>query len=115
MEIWLKLGGMAPVCDGASSHFALEQSLVIFLQWPSALATLCNTFGQSSCILVVSQPLEALRRCHLLQQTKVSMPLHNSGSRQKTRAASLTCSVYLNHSLNHNCVILSFSLLNKKK
>ena len=53
---------MTPVCDGPGSHFALERSLVIFVLWPSALATLCNKFGQNSCILVVSHPLEALRR-----------------------------------------------------
>ena len=53
---------MTPVCEGAGSHFAIEQPLVIFVLWPSALATLCNKFGQNSCILVVSQPLEALHR-----------------------------------------------------
>ena len=62
MESWRKLGGMTPVCDGIGSHFAIVGSLVIFVLWPSALATWCNTFGQNSCILVVSQPLEALRR-----------------------------------------------------
>ena len=62
MQIWSKLGGMAPVCDGAGSYFAPEQSLVIFVMWPSALVILCNKFGQNSCMLVVSQPLEALRR-----------------------------------------------------
>ena len=51
---------MTPVGEGAGGHFAVEQSLVIFLLWPSALATLCNKFGQNSCILVVSQSLEAL-------------------------------------------------------
>ena len=51
---------MAPVCEGAGSYFALEQSLVIFVMWPSALVTLCNKFGQNSCMLVVSLPLEAL-------------------------------------------------------
>ena len=60
MEIWLKLRGMAPVCEGAGSYVALEQSLVIFVMWPSALVTLCNKFGQNSCMLVVSLPLEAL-------------------------------------------------------
>ena len=50
---------MAPVCDGAGSHFALEQSLVIFVLWPT---TLCKQFGQNRCILVVSQPLEASHR-----------------------------------------------------
>ena len=61
MKIWLKLGGMTPVCEGAGSHFVLEHSFVIFVMWHSALVTLCNTFGKNSCILVVSQPLEALR------------------------------------------------------
>ena len=62
MEIFSKLGGMAPVYEGAGSYFALEQSLMIFVMWPSALATLCNKFGQNSCMLVVSLPLEALHR-----------------------------------------------------
>ena len=62
MEIWSKLGGMAPVCEGAGSYFALEQSLVIFIMWPSALVISYSKFGQNSCILVVSQPLEAMRR-----------------------------------------------------
>ena len=61
MEILSKLGVMAPVCEGAGSYFALEQSLVIFVMWPNALVILCSQFGQNSCILVVSQPLEALR------------------------------------------------------
>ena len=51
---------MAPVCEGVGSYFALEQSLVIFVMWPSAFVTLCNKFGQNSCMLVVSLPLEAL-------------------------------------------------------
>ena len=42
MEIWYKLGGMTPVYEGAGSHFAQEQSFVIFVLWPSALATLCK-------------------------------------------------------------------------
>ena len=62
MDIWLKLGGMEPVCEGAGSYFALEQLLVIFVMWLNALVTLCNKFGQNSCMLVVSQLLEALRR-----------------------------------------------------
>ena len=63
MEIYRKLGGMTPVCDGTGSHFALERSLVIFVLWPSTLATLfTHKFGQNSCILVVSHPFEALRR-----------------------------------------------------
>ena len=62
MESWRKLVGMTQVCDGTGSHFGLERSLVIFVLWPSALATLCNKFGQNSYILVVSHPLEALRR-----------------------------------------------------
>ena len=62
MESWRKLGGMTQVCDGTGSHFGLELSLVIFVLWPSALATLCNQFGKNSCILVVSHPLEALHR-----------------------------------------------------
>ena len=49
---------MTPVCEGAGSHL----SLVITVLWPSALATLSNKFGQNSCILVVSQPLETLHR-----------------------------------------------------
>ena len=53
---------MAPVCEGAGSYFAPEQSLVICVMWPSALVILCIKFGQNSCMLVVSQPLEALRR-----------------------------------------------------
>ena len=61
MEIWSKLEGMAPVCEGAGSYFAIEQSLVIFVMWPNALVILCRKFGQNSCILVVSQPLETLR------------------------------------------------------
>ena len=62
MEIGRKLGGMTPVCDVTGSHFALERSLVIFVLWTSALATLCNKFGQNSCMLVVSLPLETLCR-----------------------------------------------------
>ena len=62
MEIWSKLGGMAPVCEGAGSYFAPEQPLVIFVMWPSEQVILCNKFGQNSCMFVVSQPLEALRR-----------------------------------------------------
>ena len=53
---------MAPVCEGAGSYFAPEQSLVIFVMWPRALVILCNKFGQNSCMFVVSQPLEALCR-----------------------------------------------------
>ena len=60
MESKRKLEGMTQVCDGTGSRFGLEQSLVIFVLWPSALATLCNKFGPNSCILVVSHPLEAL-------------------------------------------------------
>ena len=60
MEFFSKLGGMAPVCGGVGSYFALEQSLVIFFMWPSTLVTLCNKFGQNSCMLVVSLQLEAL-------------------------------------------------------
>ena len=52
---------MTPVCEGAGSYFALEQSLVIFVMWPNALVILCSKFGQNSRILAVSQPLEALR------------------------------------------------------
>ena len=33
MEFFSKLGGMAPVCEGAGSYFALEQSLVIVVLW----------------------------------------------------------------------------------
>ena len=62
MESLRKLGGMTQVCDGTGSHFGLKRSLLIFVLWPSALATLCNKFGQNSCILVVSHPLEALCR-----------------------------------------------------
>ena len=49
---------MTPICDGADSNFALEQSLMIFVLWPSAITNL----DRIVCILVVSQPLEALRR-----------------------------------------------------
>ena len=35
---------------------------MIIVMWPSALVILCNKFGQNSCMLVVSQPLEASRR-----------------------------------------------------
>ena len=64
MESWRKLGGMTQVCAGTGiyNHFGLERSLVMFVLSPSALATLCNKFGQNSCILVVSHLLEALRR-----------------------------------------------------
>ena len=62
MEIWSKLRGMAPVCEGAGSYFVPEQSLVIFVTWPRAWVILCNKFGQNICMFVVSQPLEALRR-----------------------------------------------------
>ena len=48
---------MAPVYEGAGNYFSLEQTLVIFVMWPSALVTLCNKLGQNSCMLVVSQPL----------------------------------------------------------
>ena len=48
------------------SHFALEPLLVTFVFWPCALATLCEKCGQNSCILVVSQPLKALRRSAFL-------------------------------------------------
>ena len=34
MVMFSKLGGMAPVCEGVGSYFALEQSLVIFLCGP---------------------------------------------------------------------------------
>ena len=60
MEIFSQLGGITPVCEGAGNCFALEQSLVIFVMWPSALVTLCNKFAQNSCMLVVSLPLETL-------------------------------------------------------
>ena len=53
---------MAPVCEGAGSYFVPEQSLVICVMWPNALVMSCNKFGQNSCMLVVLQPLEALRR-----------------------------------------------------
>ena len=56
MEIWRNQ------VAGTDSHFALKRSLVVFVLWSSALATVCNKFGQNSCILVVSHPLEALRR-----------------------------------------------------
>ena len=45
---------MSPVCDGAGSHFVLEQSLMIFVLRPSASTTLYHKYGQNSCILVVS-------------------------------------------------------------
>ena len=62
MEFFFKLGGMAPVYEGAGSYFAKAQSLVICVMWPSALVTLCGKFGQNSCMLVVSLPLEASHR-----------------------------------------------------
>ena len=62
MEIFSKLRGMAPVCEGAVSYFEPAHSLAICVMWPSALVILCKKFGQNSCILVVSQPLEASRR-----------------------------------------------------
>ena len=31
MEMLSKLGGITPVCEGAGSHFTLEQSFVIFV------------------------------------------------------------------------------------
>ena len=53
---------MAPVCEGAGSYFALEQSLVIFVMWPNALVILCSKFGQNNRILVVSHKyITALR------------------------------------------------------
>ena len=61
--VWHHYGTtMAPVCEGTSSHFALGQSLVIYVIWPRVLLTLCNKFGQNSCMLVASQPFEVLRR-----------------------------------------------------
>ena len=54
MEILTKLRGMTPVCEGEGDHFALDESLVIFVMWPSALVTLCKKYGQNSCMLVVS-------------------------------------------------------------
>ena len=60
MEIWSKLVGTALVCEGVGSYFALEQLLVIFVMWPSILVTLCNKFGQNSCMLVVSLPPKSL-------------------------------------------------------
>ena len=56
MEIFSKLGGMTPVCEGVGSYFVIGD---IFM-WPSTLFTLCNKFGQNSCMLVVSLPLEAM-------------------------------------------------------
>ena len=47
----MEIEGMMPVCEGAGSHFAPEQSLVIFVMWPSALVTLCK---QMDSMLVVS-------------------------------------------------------------
>ena len=61
MEMFSKLGVMTPVSEGAGSHFAREQSLLIFVMRPITLVKLCKKFGQKSW-LVVSQPLEALRR-----------------------------------------------------
>ena len=52
---------MTPVCEGAGSHFALKQSLVIFVLWLGALVISCETIGQDSCMLAVSHPLETLR------------------------------------------------------
>ena len=54
MEIWSKLGGMTPVFEGEGSHFEPEESLVIFVMWPSALVASCKKYGQNSCMLVVS-------------------------------------------------------------
>ena len=53
---------MTPVCEGAGSHFALKQSLVIFVLWLGALVISCETIGQDSCMLAVSHPLETLHR-----------------------------------------------------
>ena len=58
MEILPTLGGITPVCEGAGSHFTLEQSLVIFVMCPRALVTSSNTFGQTSCVLAMSNLLE---------------------------------------------------------
>ena len=41
----VKLVGVTPVCEGAGSNFALRQSLLLFVLWPTALATLYNKFG----------------------------------------------------------------------
>ena len=60
MEISSKLRSMSPVCEGVCSCFVLDKSLVIFVMCPSILVTLCNKFGQNSCMLVGSLPLEAL-------------------------------------------------------
>ena len=60
MEMWSKLGGMTPVCEGVGSYFVLEQSLVIRLcgpvHWPHCVTNLDRIVG----MLVVSLPLEAL-------------------------------------------------------
>ena len=61
MEIWSKLGGMTPVCEGVGSYFCTITVIGDIFMWPSTLVTLCNKFGQNSCMLVVSLPLEALR------------------------------------------------------
>ena len=53
MEILSKLGCIAPVCEGAGSHFILEQSLVIFVKCPRSLVTSSNTFGQTSYVLAM--------------------------------------------------------------
>ena len=92
MEFLSKLGGMAPVCDGAGSYFAQEQSLVIFVMWPSALVISCNKFGQNSCMLVVSQPLEALRRSEMWPQ-RVSghvIPLYGGVSKSNRMPCTLS-------------------------
>ena len=38
----MEIGGMIPAREGAGSHFAPEQSLVIFVMRRSALITMCN-------------------------------------------------------------------------
>ena len=58
MEILSKLGGITPVCEGAVSHFILEQSLVIYVKCPRSLVTSSNTFGQTIYVLAMSNLLE---------------------------------------------------------
>ena len=54
----VKIRGIAPVCEGAGSHFILEQSLVIFVKCPRSLVTSSNIFGQTSYVLAMSNILE---------------------------------------------------------
>ena len=65
--------------------FVVEHSLVICVMWPSTLVPLCIKFGQNSCMLVVSLPLEALHYQHFqiwLQRVSVHViPLYGGVSK----------------------------------